>query len=174
MNISINVFDPGSVESAITRLEEYASKLASKADLLAKRLAESGYETAQVILAGHVYTGETLGSLTVTGSDGEYCLMAGSEALLFVEFGAGIQGVGHPLAGQFGMGAGTYPGQTHAFDPNGWWYPTSDPALVRRWDKNGQGWAHSYGNPPHMPMYAAEREIKNRIEKFAKEIFSND
>lgn len=160
------------IEETIMNLQNYSTDLVKKANELCKKLAELGYDVARLELSGHIYTGETIASLTVTQVDeAHYTLSAGSKALLFLEFGAGIQGVGHPLAGQFGMGAGTYPGQRHAFDPNGWWFPTDDPTLALHYDKNGQGWGHTYGNPPHMPMYQAETRIRTDIERVANEVF---
>lgn len=175
MNIHIDAFDSKSVDRAIKQLQDYQKKLDEKAQEVAKRLAEIGYNTARVIIGEHSYSGETLSSLTVSKKDDKtYVVSAGSKALLFFEFGAGLNGGGHPVASEFGMGPGTYPGQTHAFDPNGWWFPTDDQNLIVRTDKNGQGWGHSYGNPPYMPMYNAEQEIKANIERIVKEVFSSD
>lgn len=171
MNIKINVFDPASIDAAIEQLERTSQKLKEWGGQIAERLANIGYDVAYSVMAGNVYSGETISSLQVqqTGPY-EYTLLAGSVALLFFEFGAGIQGVGHPEAGKFGMGAGTYPGQKHAFDPNGWWFPTDDANLAVKYDKDGQGWGHSYGNPPHMPMYQAETKMREELERVAREV----
>lgn len=88
---------------------------------------------------------------------------ASANTLLLVEFGSGIHhnsGSGNPKQGDFGMGVGTFPGQEHAFDPNGWYYKDED-----------EQWHHSYGVKATMPMYNASKEMRQRIAEVAKEVF---
>ena len=140
---------------------------------IVEELSNIGYDVACTIMAENSYTGETLASLQIVRNDDlHYTIMANSTALLFFEFGAGVQGTGHPQAGEFGMGAGTYPNQKHALDPRGWWFPTEDPQLIIRTDENGQGWGHSYGNPPHMPFYNAATQMKLDFEQVVEDVFS--
>lgn len=169
MNITVNV---RGLDETIRRLEEYRDKVQRAAEEIVRRLSLLGYDVAYQIMGGHIYSGETIGSLTIVEeSPTKHILMAGSQALLFFEFGAGAGGGGHPLAGEFGFGPGTYPGQTHAFDPNGWWFPTDDPALIVRYGKDGQGYGHSYGNQPHMPFYNASRKMRDDLLDVAREVF---
>lgn len=159
-----------SIDAAIEKLNQYKRKLENAGDEIARRLAQLGYQTAYLIMSEHIYSGETITSLTVDElGNGKYVLKANSEALLFFEFGAGVNGVGHPL----GMGVGTYPGQKHAFDPNGWWFLTDDPNLAVRKSKDGKMWGHSYGNPPYMPFYLASREIRDELLNVAKEVMQH-
>lgn len=79
--------------------------------------------------------------------------------LLMVEFGAGLL-ANNPNASKLGMGTGTFPGQTHAEDPNGWWYMDLDGV-----------WHHSYGISPTMPMWNAATGMMNAIRETAKEVF---
>ena len=58
------------------------------------------------------------------------------------------------------MGTGTFPGQTHAEDPEGWWYQTLDGV-----------WHHSKGIAPTMPMAKAQAEIYDQIASVAREVF---
>lgn len=171
MKIKISL-NPSSIDAAIKQLEDYQKDLERKAGELCERLANLGYSVAFQIMSGHIYSGETISSLQVQEIDAtHYVLLAGSVALLFFEFGAGVIGSGHPLAGEMGMGPGTYPGQKHALDPNGWWFPTDDANLIIRTDKNGQGWGHSKGNPPYMPFYNASKQIRADLLKTAQEVF---
>lgn len=171
MSITVKIVG---IDEAIKSLTDYSNQLQKRAEEIVKRLAQLGYDVAYQIMAGHIYSGETINSLTIVENDPtHYTLMAGSVALLFFEFGAGTMGVGHPLAGDFHMGAGTYPGQTHALDPNGWWFPTDDENLIIRRNKDGQGWGHSYGNAPHMPFFNASKRMNDDLEKIAKEVFSS-
>lgn len=84
--------------------------------------------------------------------------------LMMIEFGAGIHynPVDNPKASQFGMGVGTFPGQTHAFDTNGWYYM----------DDDGK-WHHSYGVKATMPMYYADHEIIRNYVTIAKQVFKS-
>lgn len=161
------------IKPAVTFLRSFADGLESKAQEIAKRLADIGYDVAYGVMAGHIYTGETLDSLDVIEEEpGRYVLTASSQAILFFEFGAGARyGGGHPWAGEFGMGPGTYPGQTHAFDARGWWYETTDPSLAVFYSaKTGKSYGHSYGNPPHMPFYQADVRMRDQILKVAEEV----
>lgn len=79
--------------------------------------------------------------------------------LLMAEFGSGLR-ANNVRAGEFGMGTGTFPEQTHAEDPEGWWYM----------DTNDE-WHHSRGVTPTMPMGKAYAEILDQIDTVAKEVF---
>lgn len=161
------------MDELIADLEQLKASLPTKADELSRRLAELGYEVAHVNLSGHVFSGETLASLTVKHEGrGRYSVSAGSKALLFLEYGAGATyGYGHPNASEHGMGPGTYPGNGHWNDNSGWWFPTDDPDLAHHYDRFGQGWAHTYGNPPYAPMYNAAERIKEEVAQVAREVF---
>ena len=172
MKIVVDAFDIDSIDKAIRQLDHYSKDLERKANLLCEKLANIGYEVAFQIMGEHVYSGETISSLQVQEvGKGQFVILAGSVALLFFEFGAGVNGAGHPLAGDFGMGPGTYPGQKHAFDPYGWWYPTDDSSLAISTNKDGIMWSHSKGNPPYMPMYNASRKIREDLLRIAQEVF---
>lgn len=80
--------------------------------------------------------------------------------LLMVEFGAGLKAKNPKNIP--GVGTGTFPGQTHASDPNGWWYMDLDGV-----------WHHSYGLEPKMPIYKASLEIHKKILRIAREVFSS-
>lgn len=171
IKISLNT---NSINAAVQRLEAYRDFVRDAGDKIAKRLAERGYNVAYGVMGGHSHSGETASSLEVV-QDGpnRYLLRAGSKALLFFEFGAGARyGAGHPWDSELGYGPGTYPGNGHWDDPNGWWFPTDDPKLILRRDKNGQGWAHTYGNKPHMPFYKASKSMRDDLLSIAQEVFS--
>lgn len=170
MNITVNV---NGIDEAIERLNSYSHRLEQYAAEIVRRLSLIGYDVAYQILSDHIYSGETINSLTIIENDAtHYTIMASSVALIFLEFGAGINGGGHPLNGEFGTGPGTYPGQKNALNPRGWWYPTDDKNLAVVYNKSGQGFGHSYGNPPYMPFYNASRKIRDDILTVAREVFS--
>lgn len=80
--------------------------------------------------------------------------------LLMVEFGAGLKAKNPKNIP--GVGTGTFPGQTHASDPNGWWYMDLDGV-----------WHRSYGLEPKMPIYKASLEMHKKILRIAREVFSS-
>lgn len=79
---------------------------------------------------------------------------------LMIEFGSGLKS--ENPAGIQGVGTGTFPGQTHAENPYGWWYM----------DLNNI-WHHSTGVSPKMPMYFAGRELREKVVAIAREIFNS-
>ena len=134
---------------------EYQKWLAHKADELAKRLADMGATKAEINFDAAYYDGDEDHAITVEPIDGGYSVKASGRTVLFVEFGTGLIGYGHPEL--HGMGPGTYPGKGHWNDPNGWWYA------------HGQ---HSHGNPPNMPMYNTVKELEMELERVVKEVFA--
>lgn len=78
--------------------------------------------------------------------------------ILMLEFGSGFKAV-NPY-GLSGVGQGTFPEQTHAFDPKGWSYRTVD----------GE-WHHSTGYQPSSPMYTAAMAMYVAIATTAKQVF---
>lgn len=78
--------------------------------------------------------------------------------LLMAEFGSG-QLAQNPNDIE-GVGQGTFPGQTHAFDSEGWYWVDMNDELH-----------HSYGINPTMPMFKAAQEMENLVMTVAKEVF---
>ena len=163
MRITINAFDKRSFDNAIKELDKYQRRLEKKADELANKLADYGLLLAQVSFEGVPYTGHKDVVVTKDPSGNGYTIRASGMTALILEFGAGVTlGEGHPQAAEFGMGVGTYPGQTHAFDPNGWYLPRSAGVFAGE---------HTYGNPPAMAMYNAQKDMESEIERVAREVF---
>lgn len=160
MNIKINVFDPASIDAAIEQLEEQKQDLKQKGRELCERLAEMGAVKVSLGFSRAFYTGLKDVSISVEPRGDGYAIIASGETVLLVEFGAGIRyGYGHPEAGKWGMGPGTYPeGKGHWDQPYGWWIPGGD---------------HTYGNPPSMTMYNTEKDLIREIERVAKEVFQS-
>lgn len=173
--IKIDLFDGKSLQQAIKQIEAYRDDLPRKCQEICRRLCEIGQQTALVAInespqgkavnlrmdidpsktgckAMLIGTGKT-----VTDDKGRtYNLFLG------IEFGSGIRlnPTANPLASEFGMGVGTFPGQTHALEPGGWMYL----------DKDGN-WRHSYGVKATMPFYKAMLEIRKNVDKAVKEVF---
>ena len=159
--IHINPFDPASVANAVQEVREYSKWVQAKAKELAHRLADMGAVLAAIEFSRVPYIGTKDVTVDVEQrGENTFAIVASGETVLILEFGAGVTyGYGHPQADEFGMGPTTYPGQTHAEDPNGWWIPKA------------AGGGHTYGNPPAMAMYLTGKELADRVLEVAKEVF---
>lgn len=141
-------------------IEEYQKWLEVKADELAKRLAEIGVTHAESLFSMAQYDGIQDYHLSVEPlGDKQYKVLADGETVLFVEFGTGLIGYGHPEVQEFGPG--TYPeGLGYWDNPQGWDIPQ---------EKGGQ---HTYGNPPNAPMYNTVRYLEQEFERIVQEVFT--
>ena len=152
-------------ESGIQKIQDelmvYRKWQEEKARELAERLATLGATVASIRFSRAVYTGKKDVEVTVEELPNGYKVKADGESVLFIEFGSGVTyGYGHPEAGEFGMGPGTYPdGKGHWDDPKGWHLPKS------------AGGGHTFGNPPAMPMYEARKAIEQELPRIVKEVF---
>lgn len=121
-----------------------------------------GATVASVHFSRAIYNGSNDISVRVDDTGSVAVIYAEGESVAFIEFGSGAKyGYGHPTAGQFGMGPGTWSsgdmGKGHWDNPKGWWY------------EKGK---HSYGNPPAMAMYNAVKEITENVTRIAREVFA--
>ena len=158
------------------QLLQYKDDLPTKCEKLVSRLLQSGVAVYQTKInespLGKYVTVTTnisadkmgcKGILLAKGAVKEQDGYAPFSILLAIEFGAGARfnPDPNPLSAEMGYGVGTYPGQIHAFDPNGWYF----------WSEEKQQWIHSYGVKATMPMYSADMEIIKNVTKIAKEVF---
>lgn len=154
--------DSAGIQGAIRELRDYQQRLRTKCAELSERLAQYGLQRAQMEYDAAIYDGTKDVTVNVEErGENTYAIVASGRTVLILEFGAGIYGDGHPLAGEMGYGPGTYPGQTHVPDPGYWWFT----------DENGKS-VYSYGNPPSMAMYMTSVELMSEIERIAREVFS--
>lgn len=148
-----------SIAAAMKELRRYKKWIVKKEAELRSRLAMLGATVASIQFARAIYNGSNDITVRVDNTGSVAVIYAEGQTVAFIEFGAGATyGYGHPQAGEFGVGPGTYPdGKGHWDDPKGWWYAS------------GQ---HSYGNPPAMAMYSAVKEITENVTKIAREVFA--
>ena len=161
MKIVINPFDPKSVSEAIKELDRYKRWVQEKEEILRQRLAQLGATVASIEFSRAIYNGTNDVSVRVEDNGRKATICAEGSAVLFIEFGSGAKyGNGHPEAGKFGYGPGTYSdgpnGKGHWDDPNGWYF------------SHGQ---HSFGNPPAMAMVHARDAILEQLTAIAREVF---
>ena len=174
-NIKIDLFDGGkSLQEAIRQIEQYRDELPRKAQQLCQRLAEEGVKVADAAI-NSVPIGRTITLTTDINPSKMGCRamlkMTGREtrtedgriyySALGIEFGSGIyyNKTANPKSSEFGMGVGTFPGQTHAFQDK--WYYLGD---------DGE-WHASHGVQASMPMYHAFSEMTKSVDKIVKEVF---
>ena len=164
------------IDSLIRELQKYKDDLPNKCKKLVSELLQSGVEVSKARISdsplGKYVTVTTnissekmgcKGILLAKGAVKEQEGYAPFSILLAIEFGSGIHynPTPNPLSAEMGYGVGTFPGQVHAFDQNGWYF----------WSEEKQQWIHSYGVKATMPMYSADMEIIQNIVKVAKEVF---
>ena len=164
MKIVIDPFDQNSIDNAIKELERYKSWVQKKEETLRQRLSEIGESIASIEFNQAVYNGTNQVSVRVEDDGRKATIFADGSAVLFIEFGSGAKyGGGHPDAGKFGYGPGTYSegpnGKGHWDDPNGWYY------------EHGK---RSFGNPPAMAMVHARDAMLEQLTAIAREVFNSD
>lgn len=169
------------IRDAQKALETYKVTLMDKIELFVKELAELGIRTAiQNIGDGYKKyitfeiqlsrpTPDRVRGILVASNTGliESRWMTSSgvktadvSPILMAEFGAGTIS-GNADAAKYGMGTGTFPGQTHAQDPAGWWYQDADT----------MEWHHSYGVRATMPVEKARDDMVQNIRRVARGVF---
>lgn len=175
-----------SIRQLQDELRAYRDSLPLKCEEFVKRLSDEGIDVAKTRLATQkadsngvnyadyiTFTVETKPSKTgctavmVATNTGivqsewrtsEGIKTADVSPLLMCEFGSGRRAE-NPLNVP-GVGQGTFPGQTHAFQKEGWFWK----------DLNGE-WHHSLGVTPSAPMYSASIAMREKIIKVAREVF---
>lgn len=168
-----------SIQNAVKEIRQYKSDLNKKCEELCRRLAAEGIQIAQahigdsgfgkyIRLASDI-TPEQAGCRAVLYMEdtskivSEWKTLEGVKRatvspMLMLEFGSGLQA--ENPANIPGVGTGTFPGQTHAENPGGWWYMDLDGA-----------WHHSSGVSAKMPVYFAGKEMRAKVAVVAKEVF---
>lgn len=175
--IYVSLTTEGSIEKAIKALEEYKSDILEKTEVLVERLMDVGIES------GIANSGDYAGMIVfkkeiIAGSDGVEGLLIATDGqkiirewkyrgglkqaevspLLMAEFGSGW--LAKVLDNVEGVGQGTFPGQKHAFDSQGWWWETPDG------EKH-----HSYGEAPTYPVHSALFAMMFEVDRIAKGVF---
>lgn len=159
-DIVIDPFDKSSINNAIIELRRYKEWIAAKENDLRIRLATLGATVASIQFSRAIYNGTNDVSVRVDNTGSVAVIYAEGSAVAFIEFGSGAKyGYGHPEAGKFGTGPGTYPeGKGNWNKPGGWWYGHNK---------------HSFGNPPAMAMYQAREQMVEQITQIARQVFAS-
>lgn len=182
--ISINLFDPKSIDKAINEVNKFASDYEKKVDTCKKMLAKTFSEYATENIANCWYddyvdigedtpafsmrtpncycvTDEVDDKIVVTGT-GDFSLYDGSTILVWVEFGAGMYHNGIMNIGG---------------NPNPLWEETGLKGIGQYGYRQGRFpvWSAPYGlsrgTLAQMPLYNALIATEQDAEKLIKEIF---
>lgn len=159
--IVIDGLSQENIKNALKEVRKYKAWVLEKEAELRTRLATLGATVASIQFSRAIYNGTNDVSVRVDNTGSVAVIYAEGESVAFIEFGSGAKyGSGHPQAGEFGFGPGTYSdgpdGKGHWDSEKGWWF--------------GHG-QHSYGNPPAMAMYKAVEAMTEQITMIAKEVF---
>lgn len=170
--------DSKSIKNLIDDLKDYRSLLRSRSERLVERLIDEGIKVAYQHIgrySGYVeFTKEIDNQTTqcvglLIGKDSKpfisKWIRGGQEVeaevsgLLMSEFGSGW--LSNVIWNVSGVGQGTFPGQKHAFDAQGWY-----------WTDSQGNKHHSKGEEPHYPMYFADMAMLSQIDLIAREVFN--
>lgn len=174
---TLNPLSVNSIRALKKELEAYRDSLDDKCQELVMKLTEIGMDIAKARISESPL-GKTITLVSNISPDKAGCeavmLMSGTAkqsdmyepfyTALAIEFGAGIyynRGNENPKADELGYGVGTFPNQEHAFE-DGWYYK----------DENGE-WKYSHGVKATMPMFLADKEMREQITKIAREVFDS-
>lgn len=162
MKITIDPFDPKSVDAALAQLEQYKKDFLEKEKEFVKRLAEIGVSVASEVFATADYDGENDVKVRLEADGTRAAVIAEGEAVGFIEFGTGIR---NPEWDDSGMDFtppkhGTF-GKGHGARPKGWFY----------YPKEGEPARRSFGNPPAEAMRTARDTILEQITQIASEVW---
>lgn len=161
MKITIDPFDPKSIQKAIDQVEQYKNEFLAKEKIFVKRLAENGVSVASTGFATADYDGENDVQVTMTLRGTTATVIAYGETVGFIEFGTGVK---FPEWDNSGMEYtppkhGTY-GKGYGARPKGWFF------------KQGEGAAqHTYGNQPAEAMRTARDVMIERVTQIAREVW---
>lgn len=159
--VRINGLSEAAINAGVQELRRYAQWVAQKETELRTKLADRGAEVARITFASAKYDGSNDVSVRVDDTGSVAVIYAEGKAVAFIEFGSGAkEGYGHPQAGQFGFGPGTWSdgpeGKGHWQDEDGWYYT------------HGK---KSTGNPPAQAMYQAVQVMTQELTQIARSVF---
>ena len=171
--ITIDVFDPASIDRAVNEIREYSRWVQRKTDELRERIAYFIAKDASAVfntavaeddMREGVITGNVEVSVEPQGDNTTVIIASGKDAV-FMEFGAGVYYNGavgsspNPWGTGLGFTIGSYGKGNGRKEVWGF--------------KDADGTVHlTHGVPASMPLYRAVQSVANDIERIAREVFS--
>lgn len=173
--ITIDIFDPASIDRAVNEIREYSRWVQRKTDELRERIAYFIAKDASAVfntavaeddMREGVITGNVEVSVEQQGDNMTVIIASGKDAV-FMEFGAGVYYNGavgsspNPLGTALGFTIGSY-GKGNG-RKEVWAYD------------GGDGQIHlTHGTPASMPLYKAVQSVSRDIVRIAQEVFASD
>lgn len=165
--ITINPFDPDSIDEAIKKLEKRKERIHKCAEKLIQRLTDLGVEKAQELVP--VDTGTARSSIIgyLDEAEGVGIISAGGYCK-YIEFGTGVKGRdnSHPseeykaiMNWAYNSGATIF---TTKDGREGWYYPADDGT-----------WRFTEGMPSRPFMYETAQYLRKEAQKIASEVFKD-
>lgn len=157
----------------IRAVEDYKDWLENRTQILLDRLAAEGLTVSSAKFAKAVYDGTNDVSVSVETRDRNVrAVVAVGQSVLFIEFGTGVTYPdNHPEAAELGMNRGEY-GNGHGKQTSWGYYGDPGTNGELREKPNGKIVVITHGNPANMPMYETVKELEQRLEEIAREVFS--
>ena len=173
--ITIDVFDPASIDRAVNEIRDYSRWVQRKTAELRERIAYFIAKDASAVfntavaeddMREGVITGNVEVSVEPQGDNTTVIIASGKDAV-FMEFGAGVYYNGavgsspNPLGTALGFTIGSY-GKGNG-RKEVWAYD------------GGDGQIHlTHGTPASMPLYKAVQSVSRDIVRIAQEVFASD
>ena len=169
--------DKGEIDDLVQELNEFADSFPTRCQMAVQELCDEGIKVAtanageykgMILFTKEIDLTESGCSALMIATDLEkpvrsWRYQGGEKSveispILMAEFGSGWAADPEPQI--YGMGQGSFPGQTHAFDTQGWFWK----------DLDGET-HHSYGEAPTYPMYKASVEMVSKIQEVFEKYF---
>ena len=173
--ITIDVFDPASIDAAVQEIKAYSQWVQRKTDELRERLAYFIAKDASAVfntavaeddMREGVITGSVEVSVEPAGNNTTVVIASGKDAV-FMEFGAGVYYNG-------AVGSSPNPWGTDLGFTIGSYGKGNGRKEVWAYD-GGDGQIHlTHGTPASMPLYKAVQSVSRDIVKIAREVFASD
>lgn len=146
-----------SCNKAIKELQEYQKKIRPKLDEVCRRVAEVGRDEALSIINGiRLQDGNAVERVDVVPTDNGYKLVMEGEDVYFIEFGTG-DGVSAHYDVSVPVAWGSWSAEHSQMLWNkGFWYYDN---------------VRYTGTTAYMPMYYAERKMREEAPRIVKEVF---
>lgn len=148
---------PSSCQKAIEELKQYEREIRPKLDEVCRRLAEIGREEVVSIVDGiRLSDGNSVERVDVAKIDNGYKLVMEGKDVYFIEFGTG-DGVSAHYDTSVPVAWGSWSAEhSQMLFKYGFWY----------YDK-----VRYTGTPAYMPMYYAEKKMREEMPRVVKEVF---
>lgn len=169
-NIKVSLSASG-IDRVIEELREYKREMEAKASALVERLARDSVNIASVKLKMAQYDGDNDCRTEIVRKSGRlYSVVTKGKAVLFIEYGTGVvYPDNHPNMvfnrGAYGKGKGKN---------KSWVYVGNNPGSngeTLHTKKDGQLVIRTSGNPANACLYYTVSEVKNLVERYAREVF---